>query len=257
MGHLTKLLMIGTFGCFMTGQLDLDRILQRELDSNISQILPQEPAHVNPIELHHLNYQGLEYKVAKIPNIQAKKLSLDIVYDGDLLSVANIKQECLAAINGSFYNKNDQVIGYLKTRSGVQNRKKTKVKDRAFLRINGDDISITRSAKTHKEEQVLESYPLLIFDGDIEVSKQRSHKDYRSAIGMDNAKNVYFVTTDNSLIAGSEATLWEFADFLKNELNLVYALNLDGGTSSSLHVQNVFGQQGYKGTANFLCISEN
>lgn len=79
-------------------------------------------------------------------------------------------------------------------------------------------------------EDGLQAFPMLVIDGEASFLRQSADRARRTVIGIDTSGNIILLVT-----ARSYFTLPEFSTYLaQSDLNLIHALNLDGGTSSGI-----------------------
>jgi uncharacterized protein YigE (DUF2233 family) len=85
----------------------------------------------------------------------------------------------------------------------------------------------------HEWNSGVQSWPMLVHNGQPNRNLARQ-RDYRTLVGMDRNGNLIAATTE-----GNYFSLTELSKALSNSgLNLVYALNLDGGHAAQMSVRS-------------------
>lgn len=119
-------------------------------------------------------------------------------------------------------------------------------------------------------ETVMSSGPLLIFESKIQQFNNdpfHQNRHPRTAIAITNDERLYLVTIDGRSFQSYGMTIPELSEFLEN-LGAEYALNLDGGGSTSMWIKNAtengivnypsdnleFDHEGERSVANALLI---
>jgi exopolysaccharide biosynthesis protein len=186
-----------------------------------------------PINYRTINHNNTTYHVIQIKN--NNDYEIEIITTNKPRFLENVVNEnTYAAINASFFTE-EKTIGLVKSKGTIKNPQ---------ARIRGSGYFVTEQGKPSikKEindienyENILQSYPLLIYDGEI-MSVEKWKKSYRSAIATDTA-STYLITTETNPFRKNEITLEEFTKFLHTQ-NYTHALNLDGGTSSQMYFKN-------------------
>lgn len=119
-------------------------------------------------------------------------------------------------------------------------------------------------------ETVMSSGPLLIFESTVQQFNNdpfHQNRHPRTAVALTNDERLYLVTIDGRSFQSYGMTIPELYEFLKN-LGAEYALNLDGGGSTSMWIRNAtetgivnypsdnfeFDHEGERSVANALLI---
>lgn len=119
-------------------------------------------------------------------------------------------------------------------------------------------------------ETVMSSGPLLIFESTVQQFNNdpfHQNRHPRTAVALTNDERLYLVTIDGRSFQSYGMTIPELSEFLKN-LGAEYALNLDGGGSTSMWIRNAtktgivnypsdnfeFDHEGERSVANALLI---
>ncbi len=139
-------------------------------------------------------------------------------------------------INGAYFNEDYTPSGLLiidKKRIGTR---KFDYDKSAALVIKDGDVSIVnlkKEPRTRLEsfDYVLQSFPLLIDEGNNTIGVDSQKKARRSAIGIDAVGNVYVIVSDSG-----DLSLYEFAEeIVKTGISFAKVLNLDGGPSTGVY----------------------
>ena len=149
-------------------------------------------------------------------------------------------QETLNAtvvMNGSYFDESHQLTTQVVTDGETYGNRLTG--KTAFLETTtGQDWNIVPAQQAADLPLTsVQSYPLLLHNGEPQVTESSEDRSPRTMVAQDKARNMYFVIAEYGLL-----TLQELDDVLVSELNnglnleLTTALNLDGGTSTGLVV---------------------
>lgn len=109
----------------------------------------------------------------------------------------------------------------------------------AELRVSGAGVSILRVSERYKRDGTrtiasVESYPLLIHARRVVVrSRDENRVAERTVVGIDGAGHLVFVLAPSATFSLPGLAEW----LARSDLNLDFALNLDGGSSSGMLVR--------------------
>lgn len=150
----------------------------------------------------------------------------------------------ILAINGDYYGVQEK--GYV-LRNGTIYRDTSKsnqedlviYEDGSFEIINESDVDIY-SQEQKGAYNILSFGPALIKNGEVSVGSQDEvgkamASNPRTAIGIIDKLHYVFVVSDGRTNESEGLTLYELANFMKDELNAQIAYNLDGGGSSTMY----------------------
>lgn len=149
----------------------------------------------------------------------------------------------ILAVNGDFYGAQEK--GYV-IRNGVIHRETRKGIDVLGVFPDGTLQVISDSDCTASQLadmgvwQVFSFGPALVNGGDVTVGERdevdlASASNPRTAIGMLEANHYVFVVSDGRVPESEGLSLYQLAHFMKDELHVSVAYNLDGGGSSTLY----------------------
>lgn len=206
----------------------------------------QGPTVHNPIEYatwtgdDHLQFQqqlimvnGHEelFNIAKVGSAAMIDIEVDEV---DPLSVHTWQEQtnALLAINGSYFDENDELVTRTVTTSGSYGPLLSR--STGLFALEGDQwIVTTWSGNEPSYSHYIQSYPMLITDGKISFTAGSDDTAQRTIVATDAEGTVYMITAEYGVL-----TLAELATaLLKLEgLKLTQALNLDGGTSTGMAI---------------------
>jgi exopolysaccharide biosynthesis protein len=228
--------------------------------------------HFNEKQIFNSN-QNIHFLKFKNKNRKLNIKFADLEDDTLRLTSALAKQnKALAAVNGSFFNiKNGWAVDLIKIDGKVLDTTELKEAKRSFhqksavvihknkLRI----LSATKSRKLSglrgdttdmlwdrhlKEENVMVTGPLLIFDGQVQPLAKNATIDNRhprtcACITPEN--DVILLTVDGRTAESEGVSLHELS-FIMQTLNCKDAINLDGGGSTTMYIEG-------KGVVNMPC----
>ena len=144
-------------------------------------------------------------------------------------------EEIIAGINGSFF-EDGRIIGLVKTKGDVINPN-SRIRGSGYFTVQNGQTQILRElCDTTKYDEILQSHPMLLQDGDV-MQVENGKRSYRSAIAEDAKGNTYLIITDTHPLRRNRVKLNEFAEFLESQ-KYTKALNLDGGKSAQAHFNN-------------------
>lgn len=150
----------------------------------------------------------------------------------------------ILAINGDYYGVQEK--GYV-LRNGVIYREKGSSDQEDLVIYNNGSFEIINEDDVTCEEllnrgayNVLSFGPALVKNSEVSVSttdevSKAMNSNPRTAIGIIGSNHYVFVVSDGRTNQSEGLTLYELATFMKNELNVDIAYNLDGGGSSTMY----------------------
>lgn len=149
----------------------------------------------------------------------------------------------ILAVNGDYYGVQEK--GYV-LKNGIIYRDVSSgredlviYEDGSFEIINEDEITL-EELKEKKAYNILSFGPALIENGNISVEKsdevaKAMASNPRTAIGLIEKNHYVFVVSDGRTSESEGLSLYELASFMKKNLNVSIAYNLDGGGSSTMY----------------------
>lgn len=148
------------------------------------------------------------------------------------------KNGCSFLVSGGFYTKENKQIGlFISEGKIIQTEKNSDLFNGFFVLKNND--ALIQNSSVMDSRIVLQSGPILFMnEKPLNLTIKNDKKARRNIIAIDSSDNVVFITfyEGKSLISGPE--LEELPLLIKKvndekRLNIVTALNLDGGSASS------------------------
>jgi len=142
-------------------------------------------------------------------------------------------------INGSYFNEDYQPTGFYKIDGEIKQINKFDLDKSGVLAFGDkglilDDLEDITFESLSDYEFILQSYPVLIKDGEANISKDSGKKASRTAVGIDKDGYIYII-----MALYGDLSLFEFSQILdKLEIEFEEVLNLDGGTSSGVYLRN-------------------
>lgn len=237
---ITCLALIATFSPNPNYRPTIREIKPKIILEQITQKQIQEQ-NKKDIEYKRQKHKNNTYHIIKIPNDKNTQIRIPSTNEPKYLDelVSEIKrnkgENIIAAINGSFIRDN-KIIGLVKT-NGIELRPNQIIRGSGYFAVKNGNASILRTlCDTTNYEEVLQSFPLLIYNNEL-MNVENGKKSYRSAIAKDAQRNTYLIATDTHPLKRNTVTLSEFAEFLKTQ-NYTKALNLDGGKSTQFYFNN-------------------
>jgi exopolysaccharide biosynthesis protein len=204
------------------------------------------------------NYRG-EYFFDSKQNVNLIEVYLDSVdmplkvafHKDSLLKTSEFasSNDALAAINGSFFNREaGGSVVFLKVDGKVIHEGHTNrdpFNERGAVGWSDEEpIQILKRPEegwgTMSIETILTSGPLLIYDSETQTFNNNSfhqNRHPRTAVAISNDKRLFLVTIDGRSFQAYGMTIPELTSFLR-QLGSEYALNLDGGGSTSMWIRN-------------------
>ncbi|MCC5940639.1 MAG: phosphodiester glycosidase family protein [Balneolaceae bacterium] len=212
-------------------------------------------------------------------------LSLKIAYrEGELIKTSDFAAEhnALAAINGSFFHAEPGgSVVFLKVDGkiiveGAVNRNPYIENGAIGWYDSGMPVILPKPDEgwlATDLENVLSSGPLLLYNNEFREFRDdpfNQNRHPRTAVAITEDNNLLMVTVDGRSFQSYGMTIPELAEFLKS-LRAVDALNLDGGGSTSMWIENMktdgivnypsdnfeFDHEGERGVSNALLILHN
>ena len=150
----------------------------------------------------------------------------------------------ILAINGDYYGV--QETGYV-LKNGIVYRDTSAgdkedlviYKDGSFKIINEQDVDIY-TLLNNGAYNILSFGPCLVSNGAVNVSQNEEvgkamSSNPRTAIGIIDNLHYVFVVSDGRTSSDVGLSLYQLAEFMKDNLNVTTAYNLDGGGSSTMY----------------------
>lgn len=159
------------------------------------------------------------------------------------------RNNALAAINGSFFRKDTGgPLVFLKTDGEIiyegNPDRNTYTESGAVAWSENQSIQIIKKPdegwRSSDFETILTSGPLLIYRSKIQHFNNdpfHQNRHPRAAIAITNDRRIYLVTIDGRSFQSYGMTIPELSEFLM-KLGAEYALNLDGGGSTTMWIKN-------------------
>ena len=158
-------------------------------------------------------------KISLIENFEEKKSTEELMKEN----------RCLAGINGGFYGEDDKPLGWFMT-GGVQiQRVKSSSLFNGFVwQSDSGELKISRQKPSDNVNWGFQSGPMVMENGrTIALNIRDDRLARRAVIGVDKDGRVVFVHTDPVNLAELPGKI--------AELNLITAINLDGGSASAFY----------------------
>ncbi len=167
---------------------------------------------------------------------------------------------CLNLVNATFYTKEEKPIGLFKVDDKLlRDYRDNQTFNGVFAIDQSDNFSFSRKIKNLDEYRIaLQSGPLLIENKNINNLKLKNDENARRVVLANVDQTLYFliIYNKNSLYLGP--TLQELPNILnqisnKLDVNFDNAINLDGGSASSIATSN-FSLTELTYSGSFFCI---
>ena len=247
----------------MKFRLIIGAIIISTLISGCSQGLQEPPVEVRDksIANWHGIAPGLIYtdlsineKDLLIAKIDPKKFKLSIYQNKDPKKAKTIKEiheatHSLLTFNGAYFTEDFKPTGLLIS-DGEQIRDINNASlTNGILTIDnkGNAQVLNQDAELNNIEFAIQNGPILIdAEGTIKIKKDDGNTASRTAISVDKKGNlILIVLKQNLLNANNAMSLYNFAHMIKNapqmeKMNLTSVLNLDGGTSTGLMIDDKY-----------------
>src|SRR5690625_2412075 len=184
-----------------------------------------------------------------------------------------VQANAMAAINGGFFNmKEGGAVDLLKINGKIINHpaQNSPNADAAFI-LSDNKVKIlpAREMEEKKYDNIMISGPLLIYQKQTSALKKSPFSDNRhprTAVALTSDKKLLLMTVDGRNSQAEGFNLNELAEILKWS-GATDALNLDGGGSTTLYIENKgvvnypsdnknFDQQGERPVANIIYIQK-
>lgn len=156
------------------------------------------------------------------------------------------KRDAIVAINGDYFNEQHEPIGISLNACGVWGKGVDVGRRQGLVAFGRRRAEIQQSTMNVKRwmKAGVTGWPLLV--SDCKVIEDLPGSDFftraphpRTAVGLSrDGKTVYFVITEGRQEGVPGLTLPELAAFLREELGVCRAMNLDGGGSSAMWVKD-------------------
>ena len=138
-------------------------------------------------------------------------------------------------INGGYFNEDFSSTGFLAVKNQIIEDNKFDQNKSGLLVIKDNKLSLRdlnqNPIKQNEQfDYAMQSYPILILDGQENIREDSQKLARRTAVGIDYNNNVYLIIYRNSNLS-----LFKFMkELMKTEIDFKQALNLDGGGSTGI-----------------------
>jgi exopolysaccharide biosynthesis protein len=200
------------------------------------------------VDYQHIRRGALDAHVTRIDLTQADVRVRATNEDERGLTVSEFarQREAIVAINGDYFNEQMQPIGVSVGACDVWSEGVKITRNQGLVAFGDGRAEI--QANTQKVADwmrgAVSGWPMLIRDceviADLPGSDHFTRAPHpRTAVGLSrNGKTAYFVVTDGRREGVPGLTLPELAAFMREELGVCRAMNLDGGGSSAMWVRD-------------------
>jgi uncharacterized protein YigE (DUF2233 family) len=191
-----------------------------------------------------------------VVRVNPKKYVFEIYQNHDQKSALTIKEihqstNSLLTFNGGFFTEEFKPTGLLISNGQIIHTSSTASLLNGIFAISATGTPHLFTNKTTINEHLypfaIQNGPVLIDgQGKISITKDTGNSASRTAIGIDKNNNVVLIILKQSLLDPTNSiTLYNFAHILKEasafkDLNLRGVLNLDGGASTGLMVEDKY-----------------
>lgn len=194
-------------------------------------------------------YNGNSYGV-QIVRIDPSLFSLKLHYDEEGKTIGEWAKGVTGLVtNAGFFKEDNKPVGLLYIGGDRIDDHRIRPAGTGLLMLEKSGARIVDlSAEDVPNEDVLvnalQAFPLLISKGKVVADSKLTKEDRRTAVGVDDQKNVYIITGEYSHLG-----LFSLAQLLKNSgIHFTEVLNLDGGGSTGVgivtdHYKNVINSE--------------
>jgi len=189
--------------------------------------------------------------------INPQKYDLKIISGKEGIRSSKAKKDYpLAFVNGSFFKENFEPIGLVISNEQIENPKLNSEKWGIFSIDKNNYASIKYSTDFNSEEEqkfAIQGYPMLIYNKKIKL-KNPVKKAQRTAIGINERGEIIILTTRQKAF-----TLKEIGELMlkpqeEGGYECISALNLDGGSSSQMYVNNKIRKYSLNKVSNYILV---
>lgn len=213
--------------------------------------------------MSELTYGPETYRYQVVSVTSPEKISL--YQNKERKNSVNLAQEkgCTMLTNGSFYDEAGDPIGWFVSEGKNISEKVNSNFLNGFMSISpAGQVTISSKPDPGLIESGLQSGPLLVVDGKVQPLSIKNDEPRRRLIAAKTTGNqlIFIAIVDNtSLIAGPLlAETPAIVDTIANQQSLILdsAINLDGGSASTLYTKN-FHLKEASWIGSFFCSQEN
>ncbi|MCA9370147.1 MAG: phosphodiester glycosidase family protein [Pseudomonadales bacterium] len=191
------------------------------------------------LDLQHISYQvGSRTSYIEVYKLDTSILKPTLLFDQQGKFISEWQQDNALVINAGFFKEDNEPVGLFYIDGTRLDSHRIVPEGTGLVVLNNAALTI-RNLTTHPPttsesfDTVLQSYPLLISDGEIVLSDNTTDKTARrTAIGTDAVGNVYLFLANEPNISLSELT----KAIHESDIEVVEVLNLDGGGSSGISI---------------------
>lgn len=234
---LGLVLVVLAVGFFFLASSNLDRI-----NENSTPLPARQEKTANQFDLAHndTNYR-INWALIPVPKNIVIGANLD---DKKTAKSIYSENECIALINGGFYNENNDYIGLLY----IEGKKLSNESSDAFFNgvfyiTKSGEVGIGSGVPLEQIRHAVQSGPLLVrYRAYQKLKIANDEYKRRMIIAMNNKSEVLFLTIYDPVSGYLGSKLADVPEILEKfakdkEIAIVDALNLDGGSASAFYVR--------------------
>ncbi len=164
-------------------------------------------------------------------------VDLDFVHStsvGSIIDWQKAYPDAIAILNGAYFDEESVPAGYFRSEGERIGSRAFDFDKSAFFIGDATPriIEVKSEAELKNMKSILQSYPLLVQDGQAVVQTDSGKLARRSFVGFDLSKNLYL-----GIVDGGGISLYELSQYLQRTgVSWTSALNLDGGPSTGLSI---------------------
>lgn len=189
-------------------------------------------------------YNGVSYGFQVI-KVDPKQFQLRLAYDQKGQTIRSWAKDVEGiVINSGFFKEGNESVGllYIDGKRLDDHRIRPAGTGLLVIKPQGIDIMDLKNEAIPDEEELMnavQTFPVLISNGQVVADTSLTSEDRRTAIGKDVQGNIYLITAEFAHLG-----LYNFAKAVHDSgLQLTEVLNLDGGGSTGISVQTDTFQQ--------------
>ncbi len=220
--------------------------------------LPKPPEEVE--KFSSVNYQDTIYNYRLEFVKDPTRLQLYPNFsDHDFAHELYSERNCRLLVNGGFYDKKNNPIGWFVSESQHQSDPvKNPTFDGYIMKLSDNTISISIYLPEETPQWGLQTGPLLIHNSQVlTLTIRNDTPERRTVVGITEDNKVFFLVVVDSNLETAGPYLAELPKvietiFQQESIRVVQALNLDGGSASAFITENIVVKE-YSAIGSYFC----
>ena len=224
--------------------------------------LPSEKQEKKEENYYDFNYEDFDLRASFI-TISGNSLKLIVNYEDSKPSDdVYVENNCIGLSSAGFYDEMGEPIGYVVNKGEILNQKIESSLFNGFVTLEGS-MKITKDDldSVGKNTDIVQTGPVLLYNKksmDIKMNNDKYARRIVAAVKDTNTSYLMAIYNKNSLFQGP--LLSDLPEILEDvsiaeDLDIVHAINLDGGSASAFFTEGLKLKE-LKKVGSFICVTK-